>query len=104
MKEDIGNRIKSIRENMNMTKEEFAKLLGVTGQYLGMVEHGKCALSIEKLKVLCDVTRMSADYILFGKNNDLPNKTKKILSEFTDEQLKAGLDTLQKLAILIKKI
>ena len=104
MKEDIGKRIQNIRENMGMTKEEFAKLLGITGQYLGMVERGKCYLSIEKLKILCDISHMSADYILFGKDDNLPNNTKKILSEFNDEQLQAGLDALKKLAILLQKI
>ena len=52
MKQEIGKRIKEIRENMNMTKESFAKLLGISGQYLGVVEHGKSYLSIEKIKIL----------------------------------------------------
>ena len=29
MKKQIGLRIKNIRENMNMSKEEFSKLLGI---------------------------------------------------------------------------
>ncbi|MBQ3409159.1 MAG: helix-turn-helix transcriptional regulator [Clostridia bacterium] len=104
MKEEIGKRIKNIRENMGMTKEDLAKLLGISGQYLGMVEHGKSYLSVEKLKILCDFTNLSSDFILFGKDYNLPNNTKNILSEFTEEQLKAGCDTLQKLALLIKKL
>ena len=40
MKEEIGLRIKNIRESMNMSKEEFSKLLGISGQYLGIVERG----------------------------------------------------------------
>ena len=51
MKKQIGLRIKNIRENMNMSKEEFSKLLGISGQYLGIVERGKSCLSIEKLKI-----------------------------------------------------
>jgi len=68
MKKAIGKRIKEIRENMGMTKESFAKEIGISGQYLGIVEHGKSYLSIEKLKVLCDFTNLSADYILFGRD------------------------------------
>lgn len=102
MKKEIGIRIRNIRENMNMTKESFAKLLGISGQYLGTVEHGKSCLSIGKLKILCDITNMSADYILFGKDNNITNNTKAILSEFTDVQLEQGCDTLKKLALFIK--
>lgn len=102
MKSEIGKRIKNIRENMNMTKESFAKQLGISGQYLGMVERGKSYLSIEKLKILCDITNLSADYILFGKDNNIKNDTKEILSEFSDDQLEIGCDMLKKLALFIK--
>ncbi|MBO5349555.1 MAG: helix-turn-helix transcriptional regulator [Clostridia bacterium] len=104
MEEEIGKRIKNIRENMNMPKESFAKLLGVSGQYLGIVERGKSYLSIEKLKILCDISNLSADYILFGKDDNKPNNTKEILSEFSDEQLEIGCDVLKHLALLIKKL
>ena len=104
MREEFGIRIKNIRESMNMSKESFAKLLGISGQFLGIVERGKSFLSIEKLKVLCDITNLSADYILFGKELNVANDTQKILSEFTDEQIKYGCDTLNKLALLKKDI
>ncbi len=103
MKEEIGKRIRNIRENMGMTKEKFAKLLGISGQYLGVVEHGKSYLSIEKLKVLCDLTGLSADYILFGKDNNVSSNTKELLSQFSKEQIELGCETLQKLALFIKE-
>ena len=103
MKEEIGERIKNIRENMNMTKENFAKQLGISGQYLGLVEHGKNYLSIEKLKILCDYTNLSADYILFGKNPNVVNETKSMLSEFDESQIETGCDILKRLALLIKE-
>ena len=104
MKEEIGLRIKNIRESMNMSKEEFSKLLGISGQYLCIVERGGSCLSIEKLKRLCDLTNSSADYILFGKNTNLEHETNVILSTFTDEQIELGCDTLKKLAVFIKSI
>ena len=102
MKEEIGKRIRQIREDMGMTKEKFAKLLGISGQYLGVVEHGKSYLSIEKLKVLCDLTNLSADYILFGKDNYLISNTQKTLSEFYIEQIETGCNVLQHLALFLK--
>lgn len=102
MKEEIGKRIKTIRENLNMTKEEFAKVIGISGQYLGIVERGQSCLSIEKIKVLCDFTNLSSDFILFGKDENLINKTKKNLAGLTDAQLKAGCRALNDLAIFIR--
>ena len=102
MKKEIGERIKNIRENMNMTKENFAKQIGISGQYLGLIEHGKNYLSIEKLKVLCNFTNLSADYILFGRDKNIITDTKKILSEFSEEQIEVGCDMLKKLALFIK--
>lgn len=104
MKEEFGLRIKNIRENMKMTKEEFAKLIGISGQYLGLVEHGKNYLSIEKLKVLCDLTNLSADYILFGKDTNLVDNTSILLSEFSQEEIKNGCETLKRLALMLKNI
>ena len=37
---------------MNITKQKMAELLGISGQYLGMIERGEVTLSIDKLKVL----------------------------------------------------
>lgn len=102
MKEEVGKRIRQIREDMGMTKEKFAKLLGISGQYLGVVEHGKSYLSIEKLKILCDLTNLSADYILFGKDTHIISNTQKALSEFSTEQISVGCEMLQKLALFLK--
>ena len=102
MKDEVGKRIRQIREDMGMTKEKFAKLLGISGQYLGVVEHGKSYLSIEKLKILCELTNLSADYILFGKDHNVISNTQKALSELSENQIAAGCEALQKLALLIK--
>ena len=102
MKIEIGKRIKLIRESMGITKEAFAKEIGISGQYLGLIEHGKNYLSVEKLKVLCDFTNMSADYILFGKDQNLITDTKNMFSEFSEEQILNACETLKDLAIYIK--
>ena len=102
MKKEIGKRIQLIRENMHETKESFAKQIGISGQYLGLIEHGKNYLSIEKLKALCDYTNLSADYILFGKDMNVINETKNTLSEFSDEELISACQALKELALYLK--
>ena len=41
LRKEIGLRVKNIRLSMNMTKQKMADLLGISGQYLGMIERGK---------------------------------------------------------------
>lgn len=101
---EIGMRIKNIRESMNMSKEKLSKLLGITGQYLGMVEHGKGSLSPDKLEILCKLSGKSADYILFGKDYTLPESMKKILDNYTDDQLDYGCRALEELALFLKYV
>ena len=67
MKEEIGKRITEIRKGLSMNKEQFAKLIGISGQYLGTVENGVNGLSVDKLMALSEKTNTSADYLLFGK-------------------------------------
>lgn len=102
MKKEMGKRIQNIRESMGATKEAFAKEIGISGQYLGLIEHGKNCLSIEKLKALCDFTNTTADYILFGKDENILSNTKRILKEYTDEQINAACDALKNLSSIIR--
>ena len=102
MKKEFGLRIKNIREGMNLTKEEFARLIGISGQYLGLIERGQNYLSIDKLKKLCDLTNLSSDYILFGRDNNIVDNTKSLLSEFSQEQIAIGCEALKKLSYFIK--
>ena len=102
MKKEIGKRIERLREDMNFTKEAFAKEIGISGQYLGLIEHGKNYPSIEKLKLICDFTNTSADYILFGKDQNVVIDTQSILSELTDEQLSSACEAIKNIALFIK--
>ena len=102
LKEEIGLRIKKLREERHLTKEAFAKKLGVSGQYLGIIERGQNCLSIEKLKKLCDFTNQSSDYILFGKEYQFDSTVKDTLSNFSDEDIRIYCEALEKLALVMK--
>ena len=100
------NRIKSKKYTFKYEYDEakMADLLGISGQYLGMIERGEGTLSVDKLKILCDMTGLSADYILFGKDfNSTLNLSKK-LSGYSDEEIKLGCATLENLALFLKHI
>lgn len=100
---EIGERIRNIRNEMNMTKDSLAKEMGVTGQFLGVVESGRSAISYEKLKKLCEISGYSADYILFGKDMQILNETKALFLEFNEEQVEDACEILKRMAKIIKR-
>ena len=78
IKKDIGKRIEYIRNQKNMTKEEFAKLINISGQHLGKAISGEKGLSIEKIIEISNKTGYSTDFILKGTTNNLETNNKKI--------------------------
>ncbi len=97
----MGERIRKIRNELKMTKEALARNMGVTGQFIGIVENGRSMLSYDKLRKLCDISGYSADYILFGKNNSDVGEIKDKIKTLSEEQILEALEIIGKLAILI---
>ncbi|SBV99889.1 DNA-binding helix-turn-helix protein [uncultured Eubacteriales bacterium] len=63
----IGENIKSLREQIGYTQERFSELINVSAQYISDVERGNVGISVATLKKIRDVTRVSSDSILVGK-------------------------------------
>lgn len=66
---DIGERLRGVREQLNMTREKFSEKIDITDSFLGQIERGERALSVKTLKKVVRYTGVSSDYLLFGKNN-----------------------------------
>ena len=83
---DIGERLRSIRENMHMTREKFSEKIDITDSFLGQIERGERSLSAKTLKKVVRYTGVSADYLLFGKesNNETIQKINNILTVNSD--------------------
>lgn len=64
--EEMGARIKKERQYHGLKQGECARLLGLSGAYLGLVERGERMLSLEKVIRFCQVFGLPADYLLFG--------------------------------------
>lgn len=98
-----GKRIKNIRENeLRMTKTKLAKEIGVSGQFLGLVEEGKGNLVYKSIKKLRNLCGHSADYILYGLDDSIINETKLLLKKYDEEQIITGIDTIKNIALFIK--
>ena len=67
--QEMGRRIRSKREFLNLTREELAERVDVSSQFISDIEYGHKGMSIRRLYMLCQVLDVSADYILAGKIN-----------------------------------
>ena len=98
-----GKRIQSIRENeLHMNKTQLAKEIGVSSQFLGLVEEGRGNLVYKSVKKLRDISGHSADYILYGLDDNIINKTKKLLEKYTDKEIEKAISIINDIAIFIK--
>lgn len=98
-----GKRIKNIRENeLRLNKTDLAKLIGISSQFLGLVENGRSNLTYRSLRLLREISGHSADFILFGLDDNVLVKTKEYLEFFSEDELKHGLDILKELVYVIK--
>ena len=103
MKEDICKRIKIIRTNLGMNKNEFANFLGITPQYLGTIENGENCLSVEKIILLSTKTKISTDYILLGKDNILDENLLKEITNINEQQLETSFYLIKDIIKFIKQ-
>lgn len=98
-----GKRIKEIREKeLHMNKAKLASLIGISGQFLGLVEEGKGNLVYKSLKKLMKISGHSADYILFGLDDNIIKDTRKLLNNYTDLEILEGIEIIKKLSVFIK--
>ena len=85
----VGERIRSIRESYNMSREKFSEIIDVSEVFLGQIERGERSLSIKTLRKIVNYSGVSSDFILFGdvKQNDKISQINNILSTFSSDFL-----------------
>ena len=101
MKKQIGKRVAEIRTNtMKMSREDFAKMLGMSVQYLGTIERGQNCLSVEKIILLCDKVNISIDYLLLGRISNDDGIIMNLLSTFNEKQITYILRLMHRITLL----
>lgn len=65
--EGMGERLRALREGLNMTREEFAEEIGITAGYVAEVELSKKTMSSITIGKTCEALSVSADYLMFGR-------------------------------------
>ena len=98
-----GERIKEIREKeLKMKKTQLGKEIGISGQFLGLVEAGKGNLTYKSVKKLKDLSGQSSDYILFGLDDSILTETKKCLEKYSEEEIIHAINMIKDISLFIK--
>lgn len=63
----IGSRIWECRKKLGYSRERLAEAADVSNSFLAEVEHGTKNFSVPVLARLCKALGVSADYLLFGR-------------------------------------
>ena len=99
-----GKRIKGIRENeLKMNKTQLGKEIGVSSQFLGLVEEGKGNLVYTSIKRLRDLSGHSSDYILYGLDDNVIRETKKCLESYSEKEIIQAIEIIKEICLFIKK-
>ena len=101
---EVGKRIQYIRNKKNLTREEFAEKCNVSITFVNETEKGLKTISGEKLYSICENMDVSADFILFGKENlaDMQTPITELLKTIPDKYNQNILEFLEKLDNIIK--
>ena len=95
--------MKEVNELKRLDKTQLAREIGTSSQFLGFVEEGKGNLVYYSLRKLREISGHSADYILFGLDDNCINKTKKLLKNYQEEEIIDVLNIIENLTLLLKK-
>lgn len=96
LREDVGNRIKLLRESRNLTREKLAEMADISSKFLYEVEKGRKGLSAESLFKITKTLSCSCDYILNGKSIERENDEQltRLLQQFTDREREYAIKVL----------
>ena len=93
----LGNRIKKERENLNLTREDLAKKIGVSYSAIAMYEQGNREPNNDIMLKMCDLFNCSIDYLMGNSNirtlssEENLNNIKKFYEEKTENLIKNKL-------------
>ncbi|ABB14635.1 helix-turn-helix domain-containing protein [Carboxydothermus hydrogenoformans] len=76
----IGQRIREEREKLELSREEFAEILGLSDYYVGQLERGERQMSLPVLVNIAQCLHVSLDYLIFGSTPFEPSGVQENIS------------------------
>lgn len=79
----VGNRIKTLRLERRMTREELSEAADISVSFIYEIETGKKSFSVYTLKRLTEALGVSTDYILGDEEENVDNmlRVEQLLTE-----------------------
>lgn len=71
----MGQRLRRQRNQLGLTREQFAELADIGAGYYGQIEVGTSQMSIDTLIKVARTSRLSMEYILFGGRDEEPDRS-----------------------------
>lgn len=68
---DLGKRVKKIRNELQMTQEEFGSQIGLKKNSLSQIESGKNALTQQNIVAICKVFHVNEDWLRIRRRRDV---------------------------------
>lgn len=93
----VGQRLRRQRNQLGLTREQFAELADIGAGYYGQIEVGTSQMSIDTLIKVSRTSRLSMEYILFGEGDQAPDLTplQVLLNRCTPRELRLAEKVLQ---------
>lgn len=94
---EIGSRMKQVRKNHNMSREQLAEQAGVSSKFIYEIERGMKGMSAETLSKIAKALGETCDFLINGQDEegDSREKVLKIIEQYDDKQVTALLHLLQ---------
>ena len=72
----LKDRIKALRERLEKSQDEFGKDIGLTRNYISLIENGQRNLSDQSIKVLCSLYNVNEKWLRTGNGEMFVPETK----------------------------
>ncbi|WDV46927.1 helix-turn-helix transcriptional regulator [Clostridiaceae bacterium M8S5] len=81
MVNNLGDRIVTLRKELNMSQETLAEKIGVSRQAVSKWERGEATPDIYNITTLADIFELTIDEFIYGQKSDLKDKPKLVMLE-----------------------
>ena len=97
----MNERIKALRKELKMSQDVFAEKLGLTKNYISLVENGNRNLSEQSIKVLCSILNVNEEWLRTGNGKMFKSRTREQeIGAFVSDTMALGDENFQKKLVL----
>ena len=101
---EVGKRLSARRKELGMKQFQVSEAAGLSDKYLSNLERATSVMSIDVLMKLCNVLKVSPDYLLLGtterlNSEDIEQRFLQMLSSMNEKQIKMVFSFMEWLSL-----